>query len=163
MSEKLEHSLKEGAHYQLARLEGKWKGTTKVWFEPNVLSDESATEGEIEQILNGMFIQHIYKGSIEGKPLQGMMIIGYSLQFGRYHCAWIDSFHNGTNTMYSEQDGTSGLSFTGKYGSDNPSEQWGWRTEISHPSEDELIITMFNITPEGEEAKAVETVYKRVL
>ncbi len=162
MSEKLETSIKEGAHYQLAKLAGKWKGTTKVWFEPHVLADESAVEGEIVSVLNGMFVQHSYKGSLEGKPLEGIMIIGYSLQFARYNCAWIDSFHNGTNIMFSEQFNSVGISFTGKYGSDIPSEQWGWKTEITMPSEDDLIITMFNLSPEGEEAKAVETIYRRI-
>jgi len=96
-------------------------------------------------VLNGMFLLHQYKGTIEGKPLEGMMTIGYSLQFGRYHCAWIDSFHNGTNTMYCEQQGTTGISFIGKYGSDIPAEQWGWRTEIVQPESDKLICSLNRI------------------
>lgn len=162
MSEKLELSKREGAHFQLSRMVGKWKGRTKVWFEPDVLADESETIGEMILVLNGMFLLHQYKGALEGKPLEGMMTIGYSLQFGRYHCAWIDSFHNGTNTMYCEQQGTTGISFIGKYGSDLPAEQWGWKTEIVQPESDKLIISMYNITPDGQEAKAVETIYERV-
>lgn len=36
-----------------------------------------------------------------------------------------------------------------------------WRTEIEHPDDDHLVITMFNILPQGEQAKAVETCYRR--
>jgi len=51
MSEKLELSKREGAHFQLSRMVGKWKGKTKVWFEPDVLADESETIGEMILVL----------------------------------------------------------------------------------------------------------------
>jgi hypothetical protein len=39
---------------------------------------------------------------------------------------------------------------------------WGWRTEIELVHDDELVLTAYNVTPEGEEAKATQTVYKRM-
>ncbi len=38
---------------------------------------------------------------------------------------------------------------------------WGWRTEIQQPEADRVIITHDHITLDGQEAKAVETVYQR--
>jgi hypothetical protein len=40
-------------------------------------------------------------------------------------------------------------------------QHWGWRTSIEFPSDDEVVITAYNISPEGEEAKATEVVYNR--
>ena len=41
-------------------------------------------------------------------------------------------------------------------------ERWGWRTEVSQPDPEHLDIRMFNITPAGEEALAVEVNYTRL-
>jgi Protein of unknown function (DUF1579) len=41
-------------------------------------------------------------------------------------------------------------------------QHWGWRTEIEMPGDDEVKITAYNISPEGEEARATELLYRRV-
>jgi len=39
--------------------------------------------------------------------------------------------------------------------------KWGWSTEIELVNDDEVKITAYNISPEGSESKATETVYTR--
>ncbi len=101
MSEKFKTSLAEGNHAFLTSLEGNWKGTTKVWFEPGVLADESPCEGTIKIVLGGRFVMHEYTGSLEQKPVEGIALYGYSIANQEWQAAWIDSFHNGTNIMFS--------------------------------------------------------------
>ncbi|MFN2441027.1 MAG: DUF1579 family protein, partial [Chitinophagaceae bacterium] len=102
MSEKFETSKASGAHSLLSKLVGEWEGTTKTWFEPGKLADESAMSGSMKLILSERFIMHEYKGSIEGKPFEGIGIYGYHLALEKFQAAWIDSFHNGTAIMFSE-------------------------------------------------------------
>jgi hypothetical protein len=81
----------------------------------------------------------------------------------RYEAAWVDSGHNGTAIMFSESEPTQTgpVNVLGTYGGHDGGETWGWRTELEFPQDDRLLITMYNITPQGQEAKAVEFDYAR--
>lgn len=165
MSEKFESSKDTGAHYQLSRLVGAWTGITKTWFEPDKIADESPVNGTMRLILDGRFILHEYKSAFGGKPTEGIVIYGYHLGLGKFQSAWLDSFHNGTAIMFSEgKKNSNDFKMLGSYAYVTPEleQHWGWRTEIDIISDQEIKITAFNISPEGEESKATETIYKKI-
>jgi hypothetical protein len=157
-----ELSLIEGRHNELAKLAGEWEGTTRVWFEPDKLGDEAPIHGAIRSALGGRCLVHEYQTLFMGEQEQGIALYTWHIDRQCYECAWIDSSHTGTQIMYSE--GTRGqdrFSVLGSYGGHDGDPVWGWRTEMTLVDEDHLIITAFNISPEGDEAKAVEIVYAR--
>ena len=83
-------------------------------------------------------------------------------RIGLIKMAWIDSFHMGTGIMFSQGKNSDKLfSVLGNYGGAELPEPWGWRTEIELKDRDTMIVTAYNISPEGEEAKATETIFHR--
>jgi hypothetical protein len=165
MTQKLEQSKASGAHFQLSRMVGEWKGTAKTWFDPSKLEDESPISGSMRLIMGGRFILHEYQSSFKDEPLTGMAIYGYNLDLQKFQCAWMDSFHNGSAIMFSQgQKGDASINMLGSYAYITPDteQHWGWRTHIEMTSDSEMVMTAFNISPDGQESKATETIYRKV-
>ena len=156
--------MADGAHQKLNDLVGKWTGTTKTWFEPDVLADESPSEAEISAILEGRFISYDYTSSLNGKALSGKMIIGFDIPYHQFTFSWIDSFHMGTQIMQAKGEATAnGFSITGSWGNPEYGDQlFGWRTELEIINKNRIVFSAYNIMPGEEETKAIEAVYQRL-
>lgn len=149
-------------HHFLAQLAGNWRGTSKLWMEPDKLASESPIVGTIQIILDGRYALFLYQSFIEGEAQHGMFTFGYNTLLDQYETSWVDSFHTNTSIMFcTGHEKENGFFVLGSYPDPTGGPDWGWRTEVEFNGV-ELIITAFNILPEGLEAKATEIILKKV-
>jgi len=150
-------------HHFLAQLVGGWIGTSKLWLEPDTLTDESPVQGSVQLVLGGRFALYLYQGSVEGEPQQGIFTFGYNTLSDQYEASWVDSFHNNTGIMFCVGSAKeNGFYVLGSYPDPTGGPDWGWRTEVELVDNDHLLIAAYNISPEGDEAKATESRLTRV-
>jgi uncharacterized protein DUF1579 len=159
-----ESSSQSGSpHHFLAKLVGGWIGTSKLWVEPDMLTDESPVQGSVQLVLGGRFALYLYQGSVEGEPQQGIFTFGYNTLLDQYEASWVDSYHNNTAIMFCVGSAReNGFSVLGSYPDPTGGPDWGWRTEVELIDKDHLLITAYNIDPEGGEAQATEANLTRV-
>lgn len=149
-------------HRFLASLAGHWQGSSKLWLEPDKLANEALLVGTIQLILEGRFALFLYQSSIEGEAQHGMFTFGYNTHINQYEASWVDSFHTNTAIMFcTGNEKENGFSVLGSYPDPSGGPDWGWRTEVER-NENELVITAYNVGPEGGEAKATEIILKKV-
>jgi hypothetical protein len=150
-------------HHFLSRLVGGWAGTTKLWVEPDVLTDESSIVGSVQLILDGRFALFLYQSSVEGEPQHGMFTFGYNTLSDRWEASWVDSWHNNTAIMFCVGTSTeNGFSVLGSYPDPTGGPDWGWRTAVDLLDGDHLLMSAYNIIPDGDEVKAIESRLTRV-
>ncbi|HUR49437.1 MAG TPA: DUF1579 family protein [Acidimicrobiales bacterium] len=148
----------------LSGIVGEWQGRYRVWLEPPAVHTDCRSMLHIEPLLDGRFVSGDYDwasggatehapSSVEGQPQTGSFMLGCSTA-GEWQMAWVDSWHNGDSILFST--GGPEPKVTGTY-----AETWGWRTEFELREPDHLVITAYNITPDGEEQIATEGDYRR--
>lgn len=149
-------------HHFFSSLAGHWQGTSKLWLEPDKLANEAPLVGTIQLILDGRFALFLYQSTIEGETQHGMFTFGYNTELNRFEASWVDSFHTNTAIMFcAGNEIENGFFVLGSYPDPIGGPDWGWRTEVELRN-NELVITAYNILPEGLEAKATEIILKKV-
>lgn len=148
----------------LVKLAGKWHGINRlhtVWIPENPIR-ETASKATVEMTARGRFLMIEYDWAFEAAEQEGLILVGNEQDSDLIKAFWIDSWHLSDKFMVSEGRRKNGaaISLKGYYAvPDHP--DWGWRTVIETVDNDSFKITMYNVSPEGEESLAVEMDFNR--
>jgi hypothetical protein len=147
----------------LNSLVGKWKGENLVWESPDQEPHESHTEAIVVGVAQGIFLRIDYTWAVDGEPQSGSLLLGQEAASGEVTAAWVDSWHNGDRMMIcrGKIDVNGSADIYGTYPALSGPD-WGWRIVVEPGGIDSFRIFMYNITPQGVEALAVETDYRLV-
>ena len=142
---------------QLGKLVGEWSGTNRLWLTPTDPARESKTSGTIALAAGTGFVTINYKWEYDGKPQDGLLIVRNAAEPSPEDMSWIDSFHTGGKFMMfrGEEDREGRIAALTSYAAP-PGPDWGWRIVVEAENADRVRIIMYNITPDGDEALAVE-------
>lgn len=146
----------------IRQLSGAWRGTSQLWFEPDVVADTAEVSGSFQSILNGKFVRFNYRSTIQGQPRQGEELIAFNSLTQQFEVAWIDDFHMSDAILFSVGPAIErGFEVTGHYevGGGNP--PWGWKTRYELLEDGRLCMTAYNLMPGEPAAKALETILER--
>jgi len=147
---------------QLAALTGQWKGKYRLHTSrPPAQVLDSATTAKIELRVKEQFLAIEYVWEHEGKPQEGVIILGCDENSDAVQAVWTDSWHMSHKFMVCDGSIDDGgiVDVKGTYAAPDHTE-WEWRIALI-PSSDDFRIDMFNISPDGEHKIAVESSYSR--
>lgn len=145
----------------IGQLIGKWNGTVSTWTQPQLPAMTGEISGVFSKVLDGRSVLYEYNSNLDDHRSDGMAVIGKDITDGRLRMAWVDTFHTSSDLMIlEEKDSKPGeLLLGGSYGA-GP-ETWGWRMVFRPLGDDELFIGHFNVTPDGQQHRAVEIKLQR--
>lgn len=147
----------------IAEWVGEWSGTYRLWLTPDDPVRESETTASVALAARGAFASIRYTWADLGEPQDGILLVRIAPEPGSLDMVWIDSWHTGGKFMEfrGEEDRGGSMSAYGSYPAP-PDPDWGWRIILAAGAEAGFHMTMYNISPDGNEALAVEAGYKRV-
>jgi hypothetical protein len=149
-------------HKHLARLVGSWIFTNKMWVTPGQPPAESSGTMHGETILDGRYVQTVWKGNIMGMAFEGRGMDGYDNVAQKYVSSWVDNM--GTGIMYS----TGTCDDAGKVCAYN-SDMWdpmtgkksSMKSVITWVDDNTFTNEMYGNDPSGKEMKMMEITAKR--
>lgn len=151
-------------HKMLTELTGKWNYTMKWWMDATTKEPkESKGTSTSKMILGGRFLQQDVTGKADGKPFQGMGVMGFDVMRNEFQSMWTDSMStnmmlsSGTGDMTKKivtETGTFSCAMTGQ------KDRW-FRTEFAIADKKNHTYAMFMKDAQGTEYKTMEIHYTR--
>lgn len=128
----------------------KWSGSGELWLDP-----EGNNSDKYDCDLTIDYDAIHYSWSFDNEIKKG------SFTFNEDGAIWVDTWHQQKPVQCLNVAEVWGV-FTINYAYEVPNNpKWGWQTKLSERPDGSLVLQMTNITPWGEEGRAVKMVFTR--
>jgi len=146
---------------QLALLPGDWTGHNHLYL-PEEPVRHSAAAAVIDTAVSRKFLQITYTWHFDDLVQEGLLLLSQVDQERHFSASWADSWHMNDELMALSGSGGDDNRVTLRGSYTVPGyPAWGWRIDLLPAARDQLLLTMHNVTPEGEELLAVEMTLQR--
>lgn len=147
-------------HAHFKELAGMWS-VQSTDYMMNPTSPVKATgEAKFETMMDGRFLVQHYKSEMGGQPFEGMGITGYDNAKKKYVGSWMDNMS--TSIMQTEGTADPATKTMTEFSEmSSPMGPMKLKMVTKHDGPNQFTFTMFMMTPDGKESKAMELVYTR--
>ncbi len=146
-------------HKQLAKRAGEY--TTRTHFTaPGAPAQDFDGTAKITPVLEGRFLLEEYAGTLLGKPVQGMRLLGYNNHSKKYEGIWTYTRSTGIMRLVGigDADGKT-IKLTATY--DGPSGKQTLHVAIRGVDDDHFIVELISKKPDGSTGSSLVTTYTR--
>jgi hypothetical protein len=126
-----------------------WHGQAELWVDP-AGNEVGLSECQLSFDADGL----TYTWAYDGKAQSGIF------RLGNIDATWSDTWHQSETVTCSTVLGMRGLfALEYAYGAGEEAD-WAWRSQLSQRPDGTLVLQMTNITPWGEEGRAVRMIVR---
>lgn len=161
MQKWMEYATPGDMHKMLAKYNGRWTATTKMWMAPGQPPMESTADVTTDMYMGDRYQKSSYNGDFGGMPFNGESTTGYDNTRKVFTNTWIDNMSTGI--MYSEgtwNAATKSVEFKGTATDPMAGKATPFREVMTFNSDDSYKMEMYN-EMDGKEFKSMEITFTR--
>jgi hypothetical protein len=149
-------------HKMMNLWNGTWSGEVTMWESPDALPVKSNATVVNKMVLGGRYQQSTFKGTYNGKPLEGLSTLAYDNSRKLFLSTWIDNMGTGLMSAEGPWDPASkSITFRGTM-ADPVTGKLVDTKEIFKPIDNNYqVMEMYAVAPDGKEFKTMEIKYTR--
>ncbi len=149
-------------HAMLAKSAGRWNCTVKSWTDPKGAPEVSEGTEESEMVFGGRYLRSHFKGSMMGRPYEGMGTFAFDNVKKKYVGNWMDSMSTGIMNFEGDYNAQSKeLVCRGSYADAMTGKDTACRMVSRFLGDDQHVFEMWGPDPTGTEVKWMEITYNR--
>ena len=148
-------------HQKLAKLNGNWTYTMKMWMDPAAEPTVTTGTAVCEMLLDGRYSQMKVTGSVMGMPFNGVSLTGFDNGKKLYLTTWVDNM--GTGIMYGEgkwDESTKTINISGKMYDPMAGKDIDYKETLKFIDDNTMEMQMFSVI-DGKDVKNMEVKYVR--